>query len=195
MSQANAAAIKRRANPGTQSLSTQNNQVGARQIAPPITSPNVNNPGLTLPQVITLVDKRLIQLESFMNQSKEKLTLNNGVETSVFEEILESMTNEINNRFEILAREISDLKEIVIKLQSYTMDVNKVLFTERFSLDLVELKEEEMQTDNSLIVNNPNESSESESKKTSMSISLRELVKEELHSSNDQENNIVFTNA
>jgi hypothetical protein len=185
MSQANAAAIKRRANPGTQSLSTQNNSVNAKQIQGTPSPPNVNNPGLTLPQVITLVDKRLIQLETFMNQSKEKLLTDNGVETSVFENILESMTNEINSRFEILAGEISNLKEIVLKLQTYTMDVNKVLFTERFT-NIIETKDFSSHIDESLEI-------ASQSKNTSTSIDLRELVKEEFDT--PTENNIVFTNS
>jgi hypothetical protein len=105
------------------------------------------------------------------------------------------MTNEINNRFEILAREISDLKEIVIKLQSYTMDVNKVLLTEKFPSIVIESKEEEIQVEKSLDSNHRNQILEAEPTNASLSINLRELVKEELDSSNDQENNIVFTNA
>lgn len=38
---------------------------------------------------------------------------------------------EYEDRFTMLVTQISDLKEIVLKLQSYTMDVNKTLLEER----------------------------------------------------------------
>jgi hypothetical protein len=42
--------------------------------------------------------------------------------------------SDFNNRFEILAEEINNLKDIVLKLQSYTMDVNKTLLDERINV-------------------------------------------------------------
>jgi hypothetical protein len=39
--------------------------------------------------------------------------------------------SEFNERYEILANEISDLKNVVMGLQSYTMNVNKILFEEK----------------------------------------------------------------
>ena len=43
----------------------------------------------------------------------------------------------------MLAQEVADLKDIVLKLQSYTMDVNKTLFEERIQVlsDMGENKE------------------------------------------------------
>ena len=41
---------------------------------------------------------------------------------------------EMDTRFDILAREIADLKDIVLKLQAYTMDVNKTLLEERIHI-------------------------------------------------------------
>lgn len=70
--------------------------------------------GLTLPQVISVIDKRLINLEL--------LTATHTVDPNV---------EEFETRFEILAEEISNLKQIVLSLQSYTMDVNKMLLEER----------------------------------------------------------------
>ena len=46
----------------------------------------------------------------------------------------EDILNEINSRFELLAEEISNIKDIVLKLQSYTMDVNKTLLEERINV-------------------------------------------------------------
>ena len=78
--------------------------------------------GFTLQQVITLIDKRLIALES------NKKDLDNS---SSFNNVNQNMMEEFNRRFELLAEEISNLKDIVLSLQSYTLDVNKVLMEER----------------------------------------------------------------
>jgi hypothetical protein len=150
MSQANAAAIKRRANPNTAPLTATSGQKGTVAATPPTT--NMNNTGLTLPQVISLVDKRLIQLESFMNESKSNTSDNhetstNGVNIDMFNKVMENMTNEVNGRFEILADEIANLKEIVLKLQSYTMDVNRSLLEERGVLTITNTNMEEENID------------------------------------------------
>ena len=45
--------------------------------------------------------------------------------------ILVYMAEEFNNRYELLASEIQNIKDVVLKLQSYTMEVNKTLMEER----------------------------------------------------------------
>ena len=98
--------------------------------------------GLTLPQVIALVDKRLITLEAFMKEQKENPVQmqsqqsqqsNNMqlLENEVLKTEIENMATEFNDRYELLASEIQSMKDIVIKLQSYTMEVNKTLMEER----------------------------------------------------------------
>jgi hypothetical protein len=98
--------------------------------------------GLTLPQVIALVDKRLITLESFMKEQKENpvqaqpsVTQPSSnmqlLENEVLKTEIENMATEFNDRYELLATEIQSMKDIVIKLQSYTMEVNKTLMEER----------------------------------------------------------------
>jgi hypothetical protein len=47
---------------------------------------------------------------------------------------LNEVLEEYNNRFDILAEEISNIKNIVLNLQSYTMDVNKVLMQDRIRI-------------------------------------------------------------
>ena len=107
--------------------------------------------GLTLPQVIALVDIRLSKLEKFMKDTQE-----NGVPVAAgagaapsslnvkFEKSetgldngltdLNEVLDDFNNRFVMLATEISQLKDVVMKLQSYTMDVNKMLLEERVNV-------------------------------------------------------------
>uniref|UniRef100_A0A6C0JZP9 Uncharacterized protein n=1 Tax=viral metagenome TaxID=1070528 RepID=A0A6C0JZP9_9ZZZZ len=95
--------------------------------------------GLTLPQVIALVDKRLITLETFMKEQKEnpippQVQQSSGVQSlnnDILKTEIENMADEFNNRYELLASEIQSIKDIVIKLQSYTMEVNKTLMEER----------------------------------------------------------------
>jgi predicted nucleic acid-binding Zn-ribbon protein len=116
---------------------------------PSIASQQTSSPGgLTLPQVISLVDTRLIRLEQFMKETQE----NNNVYKPVVEfrdsssniisaesdpeqlTDLNEILEEYNNRFVLLAEEIGQLKDIVMKLQTYTMDVNKMLLEERVNV-------------------------------------------------------------
>lgn len=94
---------------------------------PPTPTPSTNNPpgGLTLPQVIEVVDRRLIQLEKFMNEKQK------SIEESPFESSLKEVIEEFDKRYEMLAEEIVNLKNIVINLQSFTMEVNKTMLEER----------------------------------------------------------------
>lgn len=107
----------------------------------PITTPSnsqnsVPKPtGLTLPQVITVIDNRLIALETFVKDSKQNEN-NKMISPSVsFDDNgMNEFMNEIQTRYEILAQEIGELKDIVLKLQTYTMDVNKTLLEERIHI-------------------------------------------------------------
>lgn len=101
--------------------------------------------GLTLAQVIQVVDKRLIILESFMKETKAGNVIQKQVsfsdqpqqqqyqqqQTAPVTSDLQEIIDEFDKRYEMLAEEIVDLKNIVLSLQSYTMDVNKMLLEER----------------------------------------------------------------
>jgi hypothetical protein len=50
--------------------------------------------------------------------------------------------DEIDIRFNILAEEVSNLKQIIMELQSYTMSVNKMLLEERISAKVVDVSED-----------------------------------------------------
>jgi oligoendopeptidase F len=119
MSAGNAAARQRRA--------------GGVQIDPPGKTVQAPQPspsaGLTLPQVIQLVDARLIKLETFVKSQADK-----PADNSVSQELVDSLHKEFNEKFEMLAEEIADLKDIVLKLQSYTMEVNKTLMEDRIHI-------------------------------------------------------------
>jgi hypothetical protein len=90
--------------------------------------------GLTLPQVIALVDKRLIALETAAKTVAAESSLTESAAAADVPENLTAILEEYNNRHEILGTEIQSiseqlesLKTTVLQLQSYTMDVNKKL--------------------------------------------------------------------
>jgi len=94
--------------------------------------PISNKPsGLTLPQVISLVDARLLTLESFMKEQTANVKPQSNISTDVIKQEVEMVVEEFNNRYELLATEIQSIKDIVLNLQSYTMNVNKTLMEER----------------------------------------------------------------
>jgi hypothetical protein len=85
--------------------------------------------GLTLPQVISVVDARLIKLEKFMNETQQQHHHQQSPDISP--QISNNLLDEFQSRFDLLAQELMTLKDIVLKLQSYTMDVNKLLLEDR----------------------------------------------------------------
>ena len=148
MSQANAAARKRRAG-GT-------SMPGASD---PVVQQQTPAAGLTLPQVIALVDRRLVTLETFMKDTKAAPQVQQVPVQQVLapaHQLDDEVLDEINNRFELLAGEVAELKDILIKLQSYTMEVNKRLVDERIQI-LSDVKDTgsttfEIKTDNNIVL-------------------------------------------
>jgi len=93
-------------------------------------------PGLTLPQVIALVDKRLNHLEQFVqtqnhNSDSTQSSLN---EESIVETYLKPVIEEYNTRFDIIADELATLKDTIMKLQTFTMEVNQSLLQDRIRI-------------------------------------------------------------
>jgi hypothetical protein len=136
----NAAAKRRRA--GIQvndpvNQSTPSPQNGQSQLQ------STQQSGFTLPQVIALVDRRLTNLEKFMKETVDnKSTTDNGVQnigvSSDFTNILNEYFQEMDGKFQMLAEEITNLKDIVLKLQSFTMEVNKTLYFDKTGIVLEE---------------------------------------------------------
>jgi hypothetical protein len=115
MSAANAAAIRRRANIQTPpAVSMPNSQTKTNTT----TQPNSQKPTLT--QFINTLDQRIKSLEENTNN------ISSGFDSKIIDEY--------NTRFEILANEIGELKDIILKLQSFTMEVNKSLYDDRIHI-------------------------------------------------------------
>jgi hypothetical protein len=98
--------------------------------------------GFTLQQVIAVIDRRLLNLETFAKETKDTLPKLNSNENIQYNPTIlpsvpelnnnvQNVLDEFNDRFNMLAEEIGSLKDIVLKLQSYTMEVNKSLIDER----------------------------------------------------------------
>lgn len=119
MSRSNAAAIRRRVtnvqNPPTQITPT----------VPPTPPPvQPKTTGLTLQQFISALDKRVETLEGNINKTIEDST----------EPTVTDLLDEFQSRFEMIATEMADIKDAMLKLQTYTMDVNKMLLDERIQI-------------------------------------------------------------
>lgn len=148
MSAANAAARKRRAGGASIEPAPQVKGPPPRPSVIPINAQQTPQPGsgLTLQQVISLTDSRLVKLETFMKETQaaaaEKLKtppvqIQPTVPTqtpSASSDDINELADEFNERFDMLAVEIANLKDIVLKLQSYTMEVNKTLMEERINV-------------------------------------------------------------
>ena len=141
MSTALASARRRRAGPEANNGPTPAVRQSTTQPSFPGASAQNMGVGLTLPQVIAVVDKRLMTLETFMqNQTVENarlmsLPVSPNQPTNVgmpenFQEIIE----DYGSRFDIIADELASLKETIIKLQTYTMEVNKTLLEDRIQI-------------------------------------------------------------
>jgi hypothetical protein len=102
---------------------------------PPTPSPSqqTQQNRMTLPQVLALLDSRLVKLE----------TQTSSVMPAIPEEVADASKVSINEyisemdaKFGMLVEEITNLKDIVLKLQTYTMDVNKKLLEEKNQSDI-----------------------------------------------------------
>jgi hypothetical protein len=87
---------------------------------------------MSLPQVLKMFDSRLATLENATKEAKPESSIVESQiisqeETNAIKEIL----NEYDERFQMLAGEIQEMKSALMKLQTYTMDVNKTLLEER----------------------------------------------------------------
>lgn len=119
MSQGNSAAIRRRVKNIELPKQVSNNNLESY-------SPQPSTPGnLSITDAFKLVNERLINLE--------KGTTSN-IETQLSSSLSNDIVNEYEERFKVIAQEIGELKDVVYKLQTFTMDVNKALYDERVKI-------------------------------------------------------------
>ena len=93
---------------------------------------------MSLQQVITVFDQRLLHLEKIIIEQSPESQISEGnaeINLEQLNEIQESFqtsitkcVNEFDHRYNLLANEVVELKEMLLKLQSYTLEVNKALY-------------------------------------------------------------------
>jgi hypothetical protein len=116
MSASNAAAIRRRAANASQE----------ERVSQSITT--------SQPVESTKRPKSIAEMVVILNKRVNDLEKNSDLSGNNIPQELLGVIQEYNMRFDIIAEEISVLKDTVIKLQTYTMDVNKMLLNERIQI-------------------------------------------------------------
>tara|TARA_Y100000996_G_scaffold403540_1_gene376602 strand:+ start:352 stop:795 length:444 start_codon:yes stop_codon:yes gene_type:complete len=89
------------------------------------TQQNNSRNGLTLQSIIGTLNTRITKLEQ--NNNENPMNNTNNISNNLDIE-------EINTRFDILVNEIAEIKDIILKLQTFTMEVNKNLYDERIQI-------------------------------------------------------------
>jgi len=116
------------------SISVNNNNVGVEQKynSNSKNAVNVHQPEtkiLTLQEIIPHFDNRITHLERLVSSSVSLNDHQNHTEN--FQEVLNEFMNdhimEFNHRYEMLAVEIVEMKNAIMKLQSHIIDINKTL--------------------------------------------------------------------
>ena len=82
---------------------------------------------LSIPQVITMLDSRLAKLEIGARSTPAPA----AAAAPAFDR---SVLEDLDAKFMMLAEEITMMKDVIMKLQAFTMDVNKTLFEERIQI-------------------------------------------------------------
>lgn len=85
-------------------------------------SPQGGGVRMSVPQVLAMFDSRLNKLEAVAKSP---------VSAPDFDR---SVLDDMESKFMMLAEEITTMKDVIMKLQAFTMDVNKTLFEERIQI-------------------------------------------------------------
>ena len=133
MSSSLASAKRRRA--GIQS--TQPPQETVTPAVTPAVTPVVNG-RMSLPQLLTNLENRLKAIEKTKPTTDNETPMSfNVIDPETGNErkmLLSDYMTDMDNKFFMLAEEITSMKDVLVKLQSFTMDVNKTLMEERIRI-------------------------------------------------------------
>lgn len=128
-----ALARKRRANMPTTSTVPDSNQSGMSTT--PTSQTRMN---LTIPQVLSVFEKRIMEIEKrLVTQSTDEKVDNNKEISNDMRQVFD----EYEERFEMLLTQINQMKEMLNVLQTYTMSVNKTLLERSGILNQEELND------------------------------------------------------
>ena len=82
-----------------------------------------NRTPINMNVIFQAINTRIAKLENKINNNS-----NNNNPTVIID------NDEINTRFDIIVSEIAEIKDTIIKLQTFTMEVNKALYDDRISV-------------------------------------------------------------
>ena len=116
-SNALSSAKKRRANNSSNNLVNNDTDTNVQQ--------NTTRGSISLQSIIGTLNTRITKLEQ---NSINNNTNDNNVDGTNLD------IDEINTRFDIIVNEIAEIKDIILKLQTFTMEVNKNLYDERIQI-------------------------------------------------------------
>ena len=116
-SNALSSAKKRRANNSSNNLVSNDTDTNVQQ--------NTTRGSISLQSIIGTLNTRITKLE-------QNSINNNSDDTNVNQTNLD--IDEINTRFDIIVNEIAEIKDVILKLQTFTMEVNKNLYDERIQI-------------------------------------------------------------
>ena len=109
---------------------------------------------LTFQQIVTVIDNRLSKLEQEM---KTKVASAPGptpakapAQVQTQDQVTKSQMEDMESKFMMLAEEITTMKDVIMKLQAFTMDVNKTLFNERIQI-MSDIKADDIEEDISMV--------------------------------------------
>lgn len=135
MSSAIAAAKRRRAFNQDQNSNNNQKQTSAsspsQQPSQPVQPSQPTNRPQTIQEFVQSVDSRLSTMESRLNE----------------------VIDEYETRFTLLAEEIANMKDVIIKVQSFSMEINKDLHNERIRV-LSDIESKPLENINENIINN-----------------------------------------
>lgn len=87
-------------------------------------------PMMTLPQILSILEKRLSALEKNKEVDETMMPTHAGAISDSLKETLD----EYESRFDMLAEQINHIKDTLMKLQTFTMEVNKTLFQDKIQV-------------------------------------------------------------
>lgn len=138
-------------------------EVPSSPAATPAAAPQSRSGGMSLPQILNVIEKRILSLEKAVEDNRVASSSKDVSEPIDIDAQLRPIVDEYDARFEMLATQINEMKDALMKLQSFTMDVNKTLFEERNSRTSVSENtqtEEETPTEEQVLDSIPEEATE-----------------------------------
>ena len=128
----NSLAKKRRVNLPTPPSPSSPSTLPSSSSSPSSLSNQPPRPMMTLPQILSILEKRLSVLEK--SREEGETTMVPTVTNAVMDDSLKETLDEYESRFEMLAEQINHIKDTLMKLQTFTMEVNKTLMEDKFQI-------------------------------------------------------------